>query len=64
MSCVSCGSCEIEYVDAKGETVCMACGTILEESSIVNAIGFDENAAGARHVGVRLFAATRDRVPN
>jgi transcription initiation factor TFIIIB Brf1 subunit/transcription initiation factor TFIIB len=50
MACVSCGSNEIEYADAKGETVCMSCGTVLEESSIVNAIGFDESASGAQYV--------------
>ena len=43
----SCGG-DIEHSDATGESVCTTCGTILEESTIVNAIEFSESAAGQR----------------
>jgi transcription factor IIIB subunit 2 len=46
--CPSCGSTELELQDAQGDTVCLQCGTVLEESNIVSAVEFQETAGGAR----------------
>lgn len=50
MICGSCGGSSL-YADSKaGNTVCMSCGSVLEESSIVSDITFGETGGGAAMV--------------
>lgn len=37
----------IEYDHAAGNGFCVSCGTVIEENTIVNELGFDETSAGA-----------------
>lgn len=45
-TCPHCGSSEIDDDSARGDSTCMACGTVLEESTIVSDVTFQENAGG------------------
>ena len=49
LQCPSCGSKDIEPDEARGEAVCVRCGTVCEENSIVSSIEFSE-AGGASSV--------------
>lgn len=44
--CPNCGSSEIDDDSARGDSTCMGCGTVLEESTIVSDVAFQENAGG------------------
>lgn len=46
LKCKSCGSSEIDHDQARGDTVCMGCGSVLEHSIIVSSIQFEDNAHG------------------
>ncbi|KAM6499847.1 BRF1 domain containing protein [Amanita muscaria] len=45
--CSDCGGTVIEYDHAAGNGFCVACGTVVEENTIVNEIEFGETSAGA-----------------
>ena len=51
VNCVSCGSHDLILQESSGDTVCIRCGTVAEESNIVSAIEFQETSGGARCVG-------------
>ena len=51
MQCPSCGSHDVEWHDAGGDAVCVACGTVCEESTIVSSIEFSEAGGTATVVG-------------
>ena len=40
--CPSCGSSDIENNESSGDTVCINCGVVIEESNIVSAVEFAE----------------------
>lgn len=40
MKCPNCGSRDIDFQEAGGQSVCMVCGTVVEESTIVSSIEF------------------------
>lgn len=40
MKCPNCGSRDIDFQEAGGQSVCMGCGTVVEESTIVSSIEF------------------------
>lgn len=44
--CTHCGSSEIEFDAAQGNSVCTSCGTVLEENTIVSEVTFAETTAG------------------
>ncbi|KAG8457327.1 hypothetical protein KFE25_014056 [Diacronema lutheri] len=48
--CQICGSTETDYDAAKGDTVCVNCGTVIEENTIVSEVQFAEDANGASSV--------------
>lgn len=48
--CQICGSTETDYDPAKGDTVCVNCGTVIEENTIVSEVQFAEDANGASSV--------------
>ena len=54
-SCRHCGSSEFETDQARGDTVCMECGIVIEDNVIVNEIQFEEASfGGTRVVGKRI----------
>lgn len=48
--CNDCGGTVIEYDAAAGNGFCVKCGTLVEENTIVNEVGFGETANGAAMV--------------
>ncbi|MFH4976621.1 hypothetical protein AB6A40_003330 [Gnathostoma spinigerum] len=58
-SCPFCGSCEIDDDAARGDSTCMGCGTVLEESTIISDVQFQQQKSGA-HSLVGQFVS-RDR---
>ncbi|PPQ85975.1 hypothetical protein CVT25_001674 [Psilocybe cyanescens] len=48
--CTDCGGTVIEYDQAAGNGFCVQCGTVVEENTIVNEVGFGETASGAAMV--------------
>lgn len=44
--CKACGSSTLEVDPARGDTVCITCGTVLEDSVIVSEVQFEENSHG------------------
>lgn len=49
-ACSTCGSSDIDFDPSRGDTVCTNCGSVLEESAIVNEVGFQETSAGGTSV--------------
>lgn len=49
-TCPHCGSSEFETDQARGDTVCMKCGIVIEDNVIVNEIQFEEGNFGGTHV--------------
>lgn len=50
MSCPECQGTDIDFNEASGEAVCVFCGTVLEENTIVSSIEFQESGSGAASV--------------
>ncbi|XP_017023579.1 transcription factor IIIB 90 kDa subunit [Drosophila kikkawai] len=51
LKCRNCGSNEIEEDNARGDRVCMNCGSVLEDSLIVSEVQFEEVGHGAAAIG-------------
>ncbi|KAF9052327.1 BRF1-domain-containing protein [Hymenopellis radicata] len=49
-TCITCGGTVIEYDAAAGNGFCVACGTVIEENTIVNEVVFGETSNGAAMV--------------
>ena len=58
MQCPSCSSTDIEWHEAGGDAVCVSCGTVCEESTIVSSIEFSEAGGSASVVGKRRAEQT------
>nr|XP_002130866.1 transcription factor IIIB 90 kDa subunit isoform X1 [Ciona intestinalis] len=56
-TCPNCKSSEFDVDPARGDTVCMNCGSVLEENRIVSEISIQENADGSSSV-VGQFVTT------
>ena len=57
--CPTCHATDsFETSDASGETVCIHCGTVLEESHIVSSVEFVETAAGTSSVIGQFISGT------
>jgi transcription factor IIIB subunit 2 len=48
--CTDCGGTLIEYYEAAGNGICIKCGTVVEENTIVSEVMFGETSAGAAMV--------------
>nr|WCZ58535.1 33 kDa inner dynein arm light chain [Andalucia godoyi] len=48
--CSRCGSSQVEHDACRGDTVCIQCGLVLEENTIVSEVTFAESASGATSV--------------
>ena len=44
--CSSCGSSDIDLLEATGETVCLSCGTILQQGKLVSSLEFVHSGSG------------------
>ncbi|KAJ1450626.1 hypothetical protein M885DRAFT_531975 [Pelagophyceae sp. CCMP2097] len=53
-----CGSTDIDWQEAGGDAVCVRCGTVCEESTIVSTIEFSEGSGGASSVVGQFVSAS------
>lgn len=60
-SCTACGSKEIEYDGALGNSVCVRCGVVLEENVVVAEVTYTELGNGATAMQGQFVAADRGR---
>jgi len=49
-TCPHCKSSDLDVDGSRGNTVCMNCGSVLEENSIVSEVTIQENADGSSSV--------------
>jgi transcription factor IIIB subunit 2 len=49
-SCPKCNSSDIEKDQARGESYCTQCGTVVESGCIVSEVQFEEGSRGGSHV--------------
>ena len=57
-ACAQCGGTDIDIDAARGDAVCIQCGSVLEESTIVNEVTFAQDSSGAASVVGQFVAAT------
>ncbi|VDK87951.1 unnamed protein product [Litomosoides sigmodontis] len=62
--CPNCGSSEIDDDTARGDSTCMGCGTVLEESTIVSDVAFQENAGGGHSLVGQFISKERGQPTN
>uniref|UniRef100_A0AAF5PVZ1 B-related factor 1 n=1 Tax=Wuchereria bancrofti TaxID=6293 RepID=A0AAF5PVZ1_WUCBA len=62
--CPNCGSSEIDDDSARGDSTCMGCGTVLEESTIVSDVAFQENAGGGHSLVGQFISKERGQLTN
>lgn len=63
MECPTCGSHEIELIESSGHAVCIQCGTVLEENTIVSSVEFQESGDRSHVIG-QFVSATSSKVGN
>lgn len=51
MKCPKCGSRDIDFQEAGGQSICVSCGTVLEENTIVSSIEFQETGDRSQVIG-------------
>ena len=57
-TCPNCQSTDIDTDAARGDAVCIQCGTVLEENAIVNEVTFAQDAGGGSSVVGQYVAAS------
>lgn len=55
--CKTCGCSDIDVDQARGDAVCMGCGSVLEDNVIVSEVEFVETGGGASHAVGRFVAS-------
>lgn len=63
MQCPNCSSIEIEFIENAGQAVCVQCGTVLEENTIVSTVEFQESGDRSHVIG-QFVSATSSKVLN
>lgn len=58
--CKHCGGSDVDVDQARGDAVCMTCGSVLEDNIIVSEVQFEQNAAGASNV-IGQFVSTEGK---
>lgn len=58
MPCPQCGGTDIDFDAARGDAVCIQCGAVLEENTIVNEVTFAQDSGGASSVVGQFVSAT------
>lgn len=61
LTCKNCKSSKIEYDAAAGNAVCIECGTVLEENSVVSEVTFAEMADGSSMLQGQFVSSERGR---
>uniref|UniRef100_A0A673LNW4 B-related factor 1 n=1 Tax=Sinocyclocheilus rhinocerous TaxID=307959 RepID=A0A673LNW4_9TELE len=61
--CKNCGGTDIDVDQARGDAVCMGCGSVLEDNIIVSEVTFVENSGGGSSA-VGQFVAASGNVPS
>jgi len=56
-ACENCGGTDIDFDPSRGDAVCIQCGTVLEENTIVNEVTFAQDAGGGSSVVGQFVAA-------
>ncbi|XP_062125993.1 transcription factor IIIB 90 kDa subunit [Drosophila sulfurigaster albostrigata] len=64
LKCRNCNSNEIEEDNARGDRVCMNCGSVLEDSLIVSEVQFEEVGHGAAAIGQFVSAESSGGATN
>jgi len=62
VSCKNCGGTEIDHDQARGDAVCVSCGSVVESLCIVNEVEFQENSAGNASV-IGQYVSAEGRLP-
>ncbi|XP_017318981.1 BRF1 RNA polymerase III transcription initiation factor subunit a isoform X1 [Ictalurus punctatus] len=63
--CQNCGGTEVDVDQARGDAVCMGCGSVLEDNIIVSEVMFVESSAGASSaVGQFVASDSQGNVPS
>ncbi|KAM9341454.1 BRF1 general transcription factor IIIB subunit a [Symphorus nematophorus] len=62
--CKNCGSSDIDVDAARGDAVCMGCGSVLEDNIIVSEVEFVESGGGSLAVGQFVSAEAGGAVPS
>lgn len=58
--CSNCGGSDIDTDQARGDAVCMGCGSVLEDNIIISEVQFQENSiGGASAIGQFVSAEGR-----
>ena len=57
-ACPKCSSTNIDRDEGSGNAVCMACGTVIEENTIVSSVQFAEGSGGSSSIVGQYVAAT------
>jgi transcription factor IIIB subunit 2 len=58
LQCPQCGSRDIDFQESAGQVACFDCGTLLEESTIVSAVEFQETGDRSHLIG-QFVSSTR-----
>jgi hypothetical protein len=58
MECPCCKNACVEFQEAEGQTVCMSCGTVLEEDKIVSSVEFQETGDRSTVIGQYINASS------
>ena len=61
--CPTCSSDEIELIESSGHAVCIQCGTVLEENTIVSSIEFQESGDRSHVIGQFVSATSSKVIP-
>ncbi|XP_076604371.1 BRF1 general transcription factor IIIB subunit a [Chaetodon auriga] len=62
--CKNCGSSDVDVDQARGDAVCMGCGSVLEDNIIVSEVEFVESGGGSLAVGQFVSAEAAGSVPS
>ncbi|KAJ1417917.1 cyclin-like protein, partial [Ochromonadaceae sp. CCMP2298] len=54
--CPKCGSRDIDFQESSGQSICVSCGTALEENTIVSSIEFQESGDRSHVIGQYISA--------
>ncbi|GAA6071155.1 BRF1 RNA polymerase III transcription initiation factor subunit a isoform X1 [Tachysurus ichikawai] len=63
--CKNCGGTDVDVDQARGDAVCMGCGSVLEDNIIVSEVMFVESSSGASSaVGQFVASDSQGNVPS
>ena len=61
MVCENCGSSNIEFDQSQGNSICVNCGSVLEENTIVSEVTFGETSTGASVLQGQFVSADKGK---